>query len=65
MSFTVTVIFADPVGLHWDIEGSYCQPNECQLIDENIALGNWDIDEIFLDYHLPDFDTNFVSITWV
>ena len=28
-------------------------------IDENIVLGNWQIEETFFDYHLPDYDANF------
>ena len=28
-------------------------------IDEDIVLGNWQIEETFFDYHLPDYDTNF------
>ena len=28
-------------------------------IDEDIVLGNWNIEETFYDYHLPDYDTNF------
>ena len=28
-------------------------------IDEYIVLGNWQIEETFFDYHLPDYDTNF------
>jgi hypothetical protein len=65
MSFAVTVIFADLVCLQWHVENSPCQPNECQLIDEDIALDHWVIEEIFFDYHLPNFDTNFVSISRV
>ena len=65
MSFAVTVIFADLVCLEWHIEKSSYQPNECQLIDEDIVLGNWDIEEFFFDYHLPNYDTNFVSTLWV
>jgi hypothetical protein len=28
-------------------------------IDKDIVLGNWQIEETFFDYHLPDYDTNF------
>jgi hypothetical protein len=33
--------------------------NDTFGIDEDIVLGNWQIEETFFDYHLPDYDTNF------
>ncbi len=33
--------------------------NDVFGIEENIVLGNWQIEETFFDYHLPDYNTNF------